>query len=520
MITKPNNPRLSLPQQWGFIILRIIIGWYFLYEGLVKLMNPDWSAENFLSGTRGFLSGVFQTMASQPAVLEVVDFLNVWGLILIGLGLFLGFFARIAVYAGILLLFFYYVAYPPFQGLNFGTVQEGHYLLINKNFIIMLTLIVLALFPRTLNIGLWNLLKTLKFRVQLPFPEKRKQPEPSVARDGDPKSRREMLKHLAFVPFLGGFAWAFMNNKKDTQVDGFSGSTVQVNQKPLSDIEGEMPMGVLAKGKKPISRLILGTNLFSGNSHARDLVYVDSLFKAYNTEKKIMETYMLAEKAGINLAFLTPLLIRYKKNFNSNLQMWTNVSPTKKDIYSQVDQAIDQGVDYIFILGAQCDRLVYAGETDVIGKCVDYIKQQGYPAGLGAHTIQALLACDEAGIEPDFYYKTMHHDQYWSAHPKENREPFLWSSNTNEDHNKFHDNMWCPFPEKTNEFIQKAQKPVVGFKVLAGGAISPEDGFQYAFDNGADFIEVGMFDFQIVEDVNLTIRSVEKTRNRIRPWFG
>mgnify|MGYP002338727018 CR=1 FL=1 len=80
--------------------------------------------------------------------------------------------------------------------------------------------------------------------------------------------------------------------------------------------------------------------------------------------------------------------------------------------------------------------------------------------------------------------------------------------------------MWCPFPEKTTEFIQEAKKPVVGFKVLAGGAIHPEDGFQYAFDQGADFINVGMFDFQIVEDVNLTIRSIEKAKNRIRPWFG
>ncbi len=80
--------------------------------------------------------------------------------------------------------------------------------------------------------------------------------------------------------------------------------------------------------------------------------------------------------------------------------------------------------------------------------------------------------------------------------------------------------MWCLFPEKTIAFVQKAQKPVVGFKVLAGGAIHPEDGFQYAFDNGADFICVGMFDFQIVEDANQTIRSIEKAKNRNRPWYG
>lgn len=515
-----DTSKLTLPQQWGLIVLRIIIGWHFLYEGIVKLMDPGWSAESYLANTRGFLSGIFQAMASQPAVLEVVNFLNVWGLILIGLGLLLGLFARTAVYAGILLLFFYYIAYPPFQGYNFGAPQEGHYLIVDKTFIELVTLIVLALFHDTLNIGLWSLLKKLKFRVRFPYPLKSQKPQPSDVEAGGSKSRRSMLKHLIFLPFLGGFGWAFASNKKYTAFDAFTGSTITLNQKSIGEIEGEMPMGNLVKGKQPISRLILGTNHLSGNAHARDLIYAGSLFKAYNTEKKIIETYMLAEQAGINLFFLTPLLNRYKKIFGSNSQTWVNVVPTKTDIYSQVDRAIDQGVDYIFIQGAACDRRVHDGEIDVVAKCVDYIKRQGYPAGLGAHTIQPLLACVEAGIEPDFYYKTMHHDRYWSAHPKENRHPFLWSSNISEDHNEFHDNMWCLFPEETIAFVQKAQKPVVGFKVLAGGAIHPKDGFQWAFDNGADFIEVGMFDFQIVEDVNLAIRSIEKAKNRSRPWFG
>jgi hypothetical protein len=156
----------------------------------------------------------------------------------------------------------------------------------------------------------------------------------------------------------------------------------------------------------------------------------------------------------------------------------------------------------------------------VIKKCLDYIKQQGIPAGLGAHTIQAMLACEEVGIDPDFYYKTLHHDHYWSAHPKENRFPFLWSSNISQDHNEFHDNLWCPYPEETIEFIKKVKKPVVGFKVLAAGAIHPKDGFQFAFDNGADFIDVGMLDFQIVDDVIHTINCYEKAKNRTRPWYG
>ena len=80
--------------------------------------------------------------------------------------------------------------------------------------------------------------------------------------------------------------------------------------------------------------------------------------------------------------------------------------------------------------------------------------------------------------------------------------------------------MWCLFPEETIDFVQKVNKPVVGFKVLAGGAILPKDGFQWAFDNGADFIEVGMFDFQIVENVIQAIQSVDNAKNRKRRWYG
>ena len=65
--------------------------------------------------------------------------------------------------------------------------------------------------------------------------------------------------------------------------------------------------------------------------------------------------------------------------------------------------------------------------------------------------------------------------------------------------------MFDLFPEKTIEFMGRIKKPWIAFKVLAGGAIHPQDGFKFAFENGADFICVGMFDFQIVEDVNIAL---------------
>jgi hypothetical protein len=157
---------------------------------------------------------------------------------------------------------------------------------------------------------------------------------------------------------------------------------------------------------------------------------------------------------------------------------------------------------------------------DVIEKMLDRIRSQGFTAGMASHTIDTLIACQEQGIIPDYYMKTMHHDNYWSAHPRENRMPFEVDGKKHLDHNRFHDNCFCLYPDRTTAFVEQAKVPVMGFKVLAAGAIEPKDGFNWAFRNGADFICVGMFDFQIVNDVNTTIDVLNNLQGRTRKWYG
>lgn len=153
MVHQKNYP--YLPSQLFFLVtLRILIGWHFLYEGLVKVTNPDWSSAAYLMDSQGFLKGFFHSLTFKPGVLMTVDFLNEWGLILIGLGLILGLFTRYATLGGIVLLAMYYLSHPPFPGLEFAVPSEGSYLIVNKTLIELVALFVLYIFPTGDRMGL------------------------------------------------------------------------------------------------------------------------------------------------------------------------------------------------------------------------------------------------------------------------------------------------------------------------------------------------------------------------------
>ncbi|HER09762.1 MAG TPA: DoxX family protein [Bacteroides sp.] len=149
-----NSKNYSPWQLWSLVLLRVAIGWHFLYEGISKLMNPDWSSLAYLMDSEGWFEGLFHSMAGNPSLLNVLDFLNIWGLILIGAGLILGMFTRIAAIAGMVLLAFYYLSHPPLVGATYLIPSEGSYLWVNKNLIELITLWVILLFPTWNTVGI------------------------------------------------------------------------------------------------------------------------------------------------------------------------------------------------------------------------------------------------------------------------------------------------------------------------------------------------------------------------------
>jgi hypothetical protein len=329
-------------------------------------------------------------------------------------------------------------------------------------------------------------------------------------------SRRRALKNLAALPFLGAAGTSILSGLNET---GLPSETF-----PFQQPKGTLPKGKI--GKFEISRIIIGSNPINGYAHSRDLAYVGPLFRAYHTEKRVFDTLIMAEKAGINAigsGFNSlALLAKYRKETGSKMLVIAQVGLNRntENIFEQFDQAIDLGVDLIQLHGEWCDRLVTANRFDDIVKILDYIRKQGMPAGIGAHMVDSQILCTEKGIIPDFYMVTMHHDNYWSAHPRENRVAYESIGTKQADHNKWHDNCFCTFPDRTVDFVSKTEIPVIGFKTMAAGAIPPKDGIRWAFENGADFVNAGMLDFQLIDDINITIDILNDLPARKRKWFS
>ena len=104
---------MSPAQQWLLRLLRVLIGWHFLYEALVKFFNPGWTSAGYLKSSSGPLSGVFQWLASDAQRVRAIDQVNLWMLVAVGLGLMLGVLVRPLAIAGMSLLALYYLGASP-----------------------------------------------------------------------------------------------------------------------------------------------------------------------------------------------------------------------------------------------------------------------------------------------------------------------------------------------------------------------------------------------------------------------
>ena len=156
------NDVYSGSQLFGLVILRILIGWHFLYEGISKLVNPYWSSAAYLLDSKWIFSSLAERIVANPTLLEFTDSVNMWGLTIVGLSLLLGFMSRYGTIAGLVFILLYYIFAPPFIGLEYSKPGEGSYIIVNKNLIEACALYVLYLFPTSQLIGLDRLISSIQ----------------------------------------------------------------------------------------------------------------------------------------------------------------------------------------------------------------------------------------------------------------------------------------------------------------------------------------------------------------------
>ncbi|UCE49758.1 MAG: hypothetical protein JSW47_06330 [Phycisphaerales bacterium] len=352
-------------------------------------------------------------------------------------------------------------------------------------------------------------------------------------------NRREILGTLGSIPLVGVASRSDARGKSKDKADALGAATLATESDVqeyirLRDLSLDDPEAVSKRKKMPVGkignltfgRLMSGSNLISMNMHARDLDYVSALATHYNTEQRVLMTLKLCEEHGINGIVLKNhnfkrfRLSKYWDEWGGQMKWIADVITTDINKYERLlEEHLALGASAAYLWGGASDVWYHQNKKDNIIKAYEIMRKYDFPVGICAHRIEPIKFCEKEGLEPEFYMKTLHHDRYWSAHPRENRRFIEMYQKESEDHAEYHDNLFCRDFEETIDFMQDVKAPWIAFKVLAAGAIDVMDGLKSAFAGGADFVCLGMFDFQVGEDVALTCKAIAESKNRNRRWF-
>ncbi len=239
-----------------------------------------------------------------------------------------------------------------------------------------------------------------------------------------------------------------------------------------------MNLPTVSIGPYEVTRLTIGGNPFSGFSHQspeRDAEMLD-----YYTTERIKETLFQCEAAGINTCCLRTdahiwRMLREYRNDGGMLQWIAQMGVGADDYKANVNAAVGNGAIAYYIHGAVTDDCFAEGNYDLIAEMIDYIHEQGLPAGLAGHVPEAHVQVYEAGIPADFHVVCFYNCGSLHAGQGERFEP--------------------GDPAKAVEAIRAIEKPVIAYKILGAGRVEAREAFQYALHNikPTDIVNVGMF---------------------------
>ena len=227
-------------------------------------------------------------------------------------------------------------------------------------------------------------------------------------------------------------------------------------------------------GDHEISRLIVGGNPFSGNSHQSD--QLNREMRDYYTTEKIKQTLKECESCGINTiqargdVHIMRMLNEYW-NEGGQIQWIAQTASELASIVNNVRQIASYGAIACYHHGSRTDSLYKEGKIDSIKDVISAIKDTGMPAGLGTHDPEVIRYAEDNHFDVDFYMMAFYNLSKRS-------EVYL-----SEDR------------ESACKIIQEVNKTFLAFKIMAAGRNDPEEAFRYAYQNikTRDAVVIGVF---------------------------
>ena len=430
-------------------LMRIAIGWHFLYEGLWKLMQSDgWSCVSYLGAAQGPLAPIFTWMASQSWLVAIGDWAVMLGLTAIGLSLMSGVLSRIAAVFGIALMAMFYCCQPPEPFAEAFSGADGRFFVLERNMIEAVALAFIALTP------CWRgFLRTL------------------------------LPGGIALAVFGGCFFMQYRNGAFK-KVEAITSATVKVHEfTALAALKDKFAAKANVGGVE-ISRLALGGDLIAGHSHARDLIWTDEFMRRYNSGATLPRTVRYCLHCGIDATFAEPEFIApmlaAAKEVGGSLKFFANCADAK-----DAAQAAKGGAKAVYLRPETADGLAKKGDVDSLKSLFTGLKATGLPVGIGAEDVATVKFCVENGVVPGFWVLAYHSLEYPAARMKTRCN-----------------NIWCEDPAAAAAYMKTRPEPWVAIRGLAGGAFKPSVAYKFAVEGGATAVAIDLLDYRIVETVN------------------
>ena len=430
-------------------LLRMAIGWHFLYEGGWKLMQADgWSCLSYLNAAQGPLASVFTWIAGQPWLVATGNWAVQIGLVAIGLSLMTGVLARFAALGGIALMAMFYCCQPPEPFAAAFSGADGRFFLLERNAIEAAGLLLVAARP------CWR------------------------------GFVRTLLPGAVVLAVFGGCFWLHYRAGGFKKVEAVTSATVKVHEfTALAALKAPLDEKAEIAGVK-FSRLALGGDLIAGHAHARDLIWADEFMRRYNGGVTLGRTVRYCLHCGIDAVFAEPAFLApmraAAKEAGGDLAFFANCTNAQDAALAK-----DGGAKGVYLRPELADELARKGDAAQLKLLVDALKSTGLPTGVGAEYVETVKFCATNGVAPAYWVLAFHSLDYPAA---------TLTTRCN--------SIWCVDPNAAAAYMKTRPEPWVAIRCLAGGAIDPVKAYKFAKDNGATAAAIDLLDYRIVETVN------------------